>query len=43
VGADAGLVPDPETIVAGFHDEFEVLKGRVQFPGARSRGILAKP
>jgi len=25
VGTDAGLVPDPQTIVAGFHEEFDEL------------------
>lgn len=39
VGADAGLVPDPETIVAGFHDEFEELKGRLNvLQAAQSTG-----
>lgn len=26
VGTDAGLVPDPENIVAGFHEEFEAMR-----------------
>jgi len=26
VGTDAGLVPDPEAVVAGFHDEYEELR-----------------
>jgi hypothetical protein len=26
VGTDAGLVPDPENIVTGFHDEFEAMR-----------------
>jgi WS/DGAT/MGAT family acyltransferase len=30
VGSDAGLVPDPEVIVAGFHEEFEELKRRAR-------------
>jgi hypothetical protein len=28
VGTDAGLVPDPETIVRGFHEEFAELQRR---------------
>lgn len=26
VGTDAGLVPDPENVVAGFHEEFEAMR-----------------
>jgi hypothetical protein len=29
VATDAGLVPDPEKIVEGFHKEFEALKKKV--------------
>lgn len=28
LATDAGLVPDPEVIVQGFHEEFEALRGR---------------
>jgi hypothetical protein len=28
LASDAGLVPDPEVVVAGFHEEFEELRGR---------------
>jgi hypothetical protein len=28
IGTDAGLVPDPEVIAEGFHDELEELKRR---------------
>lgn len=28
VGTDAGLIPDPEVIVQGFHEEFEELRAR---------------
>jgi WS/DGAT/MGAT family acyltransferase len=30
VATDAGLVPDPETIIAGFHEEFEAMMGLVE-------------
>ncbi len=38
VGTDAGLVPDPEAIVAGFHEEFDELLrlARAAPPGAAS-------
>ena len=36
VGADQGLIPDPEELVGGFHAEFEVLQHTVQEP-ARAR------
>jgi diacylglycerol O-acyltransferase len=41
VATDAGLVPDPETIIAGFHAEFEQMK-RVALPGERKSLRLAK-
>jgi WS/DGAT/MGAT family acyltransferase len=37
VGTDAGLVPDPENVVSGFHEEFEALRqlaGRTGDPSA---------
>jgi WS/DGAT/MGAT family acyltransferase len=30
IATDAGLVPDPETIIAGFHKEFEEMMGLVE-------------
>jgi hypothetical protein len=30
IATDAGLVPDPETIIAGFHKEFEEMMGLVK-------------
>ena len=30
VGSDAGLVPDPEVIVEGFHEEFEELRAEAR-------------
>jgi WS/DGAT/MGAT family acyltransferase len=30
IATDAGLVPDPETIIAAFHDEFEAMLGLVE-------------
>ncbi len=30
VATDAGLVPDPETIITGFHEEFEAMMGLVE-------------
>jgi len=32
LASDAGLVPDPEVIVQGFHDEFEALRARAIRP-----------
>jgi diacylglycerol O-acyltransferase len=42
VGSDAGLVPDPEVIVQGFHDELEELRRRagVAAGGAPAAGVL---
>jgi WS/DGAT/MGAT family acyltransferase len=34
VGTDAGLVPDPETIVRGFHEEFTELQRRAAAAGS---------
>jgi diacylglycerol O-acyltransferase / wax synthase len=33
LASDAGLVPDPEVIVQGFHEEFEELRKRALTPG----------
>ena len=33
LASDAGLVPDPEVVVAGFHEEFEELRSRALTPG----------
>ena len=33
IASDAGLVPDPETVVEGFHEEFEELRARTLTPG----------
>lgn len=32
VAVDAGLIPDPDRIIAGFHDELELLDGLVKHP-----------
>ncbi len=32
VGSDAGLVPDPERIVTGFHEELELMRGLAGLP-----------
>lgn len=36
VGTDAGLVPDPENIVAGFHEEFEAMRRLAGRPASDS-------
>jgi diacylglycerol O-acyltransferase len=36
VATDVGLIPDPDTIIGGFHDEFELL-GRVVLGAAEGR------
>jgi hypothetical protein len=41
VATDAGLVPDPETIIAGFHAEFDQMK-RAALPGERQSLKIAK-
>lgn len=49
VGSDAGLVPDPEVIVEGFHEEFEELRsearrlagGGVEMPEEAEIGVRA--
>jgi len=33
IGTDSGLVPDPETIVTGFHEELEALRRLAGFTG----------
>jgi hypothetical protein len=41
VGTDTGLVPDPENIVAGFHEELEAMRrlaGRAEETGVLTGG-----
>lgn len=38
VGSDAGLIPDPEVIIQGFHEEFEELRAEAAKVGVQTRG-----
>jgi hypothetical protein len=43
VGSDSGLVPDPEKIVAGFHDEFEAMRRLAGRTGDRTGELTGEP
>ncbi len=43
VATDAGLVPDPEAIIEGFHDEYEALMGLVRRAEAGEAIVPASP
>jgi diacylglycerol O-acyltransferase len=43
VGTDAGLVPDPEHIVAGFHEEFEAMRRLAGLTGATNLAASPEP